>query len=64
MDQFAPSNSPLSPCSKRSELVARLRVLIEGWTTLAAAHSALAHSCIVSLTVRSKKFAFLVEGTS
>lgn len=38
-----------------------LRILTEGWSVLADAQSALAHSCIVMLNVRSAKLNFLFE---
>ena len=38
-----------------------LRIVTEGWSVLADAQSALAHSCIVMLNVRSAKLTFLFE---
>ncbi len=45
----------------RIEESAVLRVVAEGWNVLADAQSALAHSCIVLLYVKSAKLTFLFE---
>lgn len=37
------------------------RILLDGWTALAEAQSALAHTCIAMLTVKSAKVTFLFE---
>lgn len=47
--------------TQRQEDAVVLRIIAEGWSVLADAQSALAHSCIVMLNVRSAKLSFLFE---
>lgn len=47
--------------TQRQEDAVTLRIIAEGWGVLADAQSALAHSCIVMLNVRSTKLNFLFE---
>jgi hypothetical protein len=41
------------------QYVLQLRAMMEGWDVLAAAQSALAHSCMASFTLKAKKFEFM-----
>lgn len=47
--------------TQRQEDAIVLRIIAEGWSVLAEAQSALAHSCIVMLNVRSAKLNFLFD---
>ena len=47
--------------AQRYEDATVLRVIAEGWNVLAEAQGALAHTCIVMLTVKSAKLNFLFE---
>jgi hypothetical protein len=47
--------------TQRQEDAAKLRIIAEGWSLLAEAQSALAHTCMFMLTVRSAKLSFLFE---
>jgi hypothetical protein len=47
--------------AQRQEDAVELRVMAEGWSVLADAQSALAHTCIVMLNARSAKLTFLFE---
>lgn len=47
--------------SQRTDEASILRIISEGWSVLADAQSALAHSCIVLLNVKSAKLSFLFE---
>ena len=47
--------------AQRYEDATVLRVIAEGWNVLAEAQGALAHTCIVMLTVKSAKLSFLFD---
>lgn len=47
--------------AQRPEDAAELRVMAEGWSVLADAQAALAHTCIVMLNAKSAKLSFLFE---